>query len=413
MDKEKLFRVRNQFPILQRKVNGHELIYLDNAATSQLPLCVSQKVRTFDQTKRANVHRSVDTLGIEATNEYEEARKKVQQFINAKSSKEVVFTAGCTDSLNLVASTYGEANVQAGDEIVVTAMEHHSNLIPWQQLALRKNAKLKFIELNEDGQLDLQDAKKKITDHTKIVAVVHASNVLGTINPAAEIAKLAHRHGAVLVVDGAQAAGHITIDVKQLDADFYAFSGHKMFAPDGIGVLYGRKKLLEEMPPYRFGGEMIEQVTRQNSTWAQLPQKFEAGTPNISGAIGLGAAIDFIEEIGLADLQKREHELVNYLLPKLEAIPGLTVYGPQNPADHTGVISFNLQGIHPHDLATALDFEGIEIRAGHHCAQPLMQDLGVESVARVSLSVFNLKEDCDHLLKALTETKEFFAHGTK
>lgn len=413
MDKEKLFQIRDQFPILQEKINGHQLTYLDNAATAQVPTFVQNQINHFNQTKRANVHRSVDTLGIEATNEYEKARVKVQKFINAKNSKEVIFTAGCTDSLNLVAATYGEMNIHAGDEIVVTTMEHHSNLIPWQQLALRKKAHLKFIELNDDQQLDLADAEKKITDRTKIVAIAHASNVLGTVNPIKKISKLAHKHGAVIVVDGAQAAGHMPIDVQEMDTDFYAFSGHKMFAPDGIGVLYGKEKLLAKMPPYRFGGEMIEKVTRENSAWAQLPQKFEAGTPNISGAISLGAAIDFIEKIGISTIQKREHELVNYLLPKLEEIEDLSVYGPKNASEHTGVIAFNLKSIHPHDLATALDFEGIEIRAGHHCAQPLMEDLGVESTARISFSVFNLKEDCDHLLQALTETKEFFTNGTK
>lgn len=408
MDKEKLERIRKQFPILQTKINGQQLTYLDSASTSQLPLMVSNCVNNFNQNLRANVHRSVDTLGMKATEEYENARKKVQHFINAQSSKEIISTSGCTESLNLVAASYGEQTIKTGDEIVVTAMEHHSNFIPWQQLAIRKEAKLKFIELTPDGHLDLQDAKRKITDHTKIVAIVHASNVLGVVNPIKKLAQIAHQHGAVLVADGAQAVGHFPVDVQDLDADFYAFSGHKMFAPDGIGILYGKQNLLEKISPIKFGGEMIEQVTRNKSTWAALPQKFEAGTPNISGAVGLGKAIEFIQEISWSDIQEHEQKLVTYLLPKLQQIDGLTVYGPQDSANHTGVIAFNLQGVHPHDLATALDLAGIEIRAGHHCAQPLMQVLGVESTARVSFSIFNTIDDCNQLLKAIEETKEFF-----
>lgn len=413
MDKEKLFQIRDQFPILQEKINGHKLIYLDSAATAQIPNSVLEKINEFEKAKRANVHRSVDTLGIEATQAYEDARAKVQHFINAKNASEVIFTAGCTDSLNLVASTYGLQNVNEGDEIVVTIMEHYSDFVPWQQLALMKHAILKFIDITDDGQLDLDDAKKKITDKTKIVAIAHASNVLGTINPIKTLAKIAHSHGAKIVVDGAQAAGHIPIDVQDLDADFYAFSGHKMFGPDGIGILYGKKNLLEVMPPYRFGGEMIESVTKERTTWAAVPQKFEAGTPNISGAIGLASAIDFINQIGLNDIQSREHELTKYVLPKLEELSYVTVYGPKDVEKHTNVIAFNLNNVHPHDLATALDFEGIQIRAGHHCAQPLMERLNVESTARVSFSIFNLQKDCDHLLSALKETEEFFNNGIK
>lgn len=413
MDKETLNKIRQQFPILKEKINGNQLVYFDGASTAQVPNFVSEKVEHFNKTKRANVHRSVNTLSYFATDEYEKARRKVQKFINAKRSSEIIFTAGCTDSLNLVAQSYGEEAIEAGDEIVVSIMEHHSNLIPWQQLAIKKHAILKFIEINKDGKLDLKDAIQKITDKTKIVAIAHASNVLGVVNAIPTITALAHKHGAAVIVDGAQAAGHIPIDVQKLDADFYAFSGHKMFAPDGIGVLYGKKEFLEKMPPVKFGGEMITTVTRKSSIWAPLPQKFEAGTPNISGAIGLGRAIDFINKIDLKNIQEHEEELVKFLLPKLEKINGLEIYGPKNYNEHTGVIAFNLKNVHPHDLATALDLAGIEIRAGHHCAMPLMEELGVESSARVSLSIFNSKKECDYLVKTIKEAKEFFENAIK
>lgn len=405
-------KIRAEFPILKRKINGSPLVYLDNAATTEIPNKVISAVQKFDQQKRANVHRGVHTLGLEATQAYENVRQEVAKFINAKSSKEIIFTAGCTDSLNLVAETYGEQNIHSGDEIVVSIMEHHSNLLPWQRLAKRTGARLKFIELNSEQELDLADAAQKIGSKTKIVAVTQVSNVLGCINPIRQLTKMAHRNNAVIVVDGAQAVGHFQIDVQKLDADFYAFSGHKMFAPSGIGILYGKKELLDEMPPYRLGGEMIANVTRTEATWAPVPQKFEAGTPNFEGVIGLGAAISLIKD-KLPTIQQHEKALVNYVLPKLIALPGITVYGPQNPARHTGVISFNLAGIHPHDLATALDMEGIEVRAGHHCAQPLMADLGITATARASFSIYNTQAEADRLLSALTEIKEFFQNGTK
>ena len=413
MDKETLNKIRQQFPILNEKINGTQLVYFDSASTAQVPNFVSEKIEHFNKTKRANVHRSVNTLSYFATDEYEKARQKVQKFINAKRSSEVIFTSGCSDSLNLIAQSYGESTIKAGDEIVVTIMEHHSNLIPWQQLAIKKHAILKFIEINKDGKLDLEDATQKITDKTKIVAIVHASNVLGIVNPIQIITALAHKHGAIVVVDGAQAASHIPIDVQKLDADFYAFSGHKMFAPDGIGVLYGKKEFLEKMPPVKFGGEMITAVTRRNSTWAPLPQKFEAGTPNISGAIGLGRAIEFINKIGLKNIQDHEEKLVKYLLPRLEKINSLEIYGPKNYEMRTGVITFNLKNVHPHDLSTALDLAGIEIRAGHHCAMPLMEELEIESSARVSLSILNSKKECDYLIKTIEEAGEFFENAIK
>lgn len=407
MDKN-IKQIRDNFPILKRKINDSPLIYLDNAATAQIPVSVSKKMMHFDETYRANVHRGVHTLGMWATKYYESVREKVKDFIHAKSEREIVFTSGCTDSLNLVANTYGEQNIQAGDEIVVSIMEHHSNLLPWQQLAMRKHAKLKFIELNQEQKLDLADAKKKITPKTKIIAVAQVSNVLGCINPIKELAQLAHQNNAVIVVDGAQAIGHFDVNVQELEADFYAFSGHKMFGPDGIGVLYGRKKLLEKMPPYRLGGEMIANVTREGATWAPVPQKFEAGTPNIEGAIGLEGAIDFIEHVGLDKLRQYEQDLIDYVFPKIQKIAGLTFYGPQNISERSSVISFNMQGIHPHDLATALDLEGIEVRAGHHCAQPLMETLGVESTVRASFAIYNTQEEADKFLSALVVIKEFF-----
>ncbi|WP_087717327.1 cysteine desulfurase [Levilactobacillus brevis] len=403
--------LRADFPILTQQVNNEPLVYLDNAATSQRPTTVTDSLLRFYQTDNANVHRGVHTLAERATNQYETARRKVQQFIHAAETSEIIFTKGTTDGLNLIASTYGEQVVQAGDEIVISIMEHHSNLIPWQQLALRKRATLKYVGLTAEGELDLEDAATKITDKTKIVAVAHASNVLGVVNPLAKLAQLAHQHGAVLVGDGAQAAPHMAVDVQALDVDFYAFSGHKMMGPTGIGVLYGKRRWLEQMPPYQFGGEMIDFVHQQSSTWAQLPYKFEAGTQNIAGAIGLGSAIDYLSEIGMSQVTEHEQRLVNYLLPKLVANPDIEIYGPHNPQQHTGVIAFNLKGLHPHDVATALDMEGVAVRAGHHCAQPLMAYLGVVATARASFYLYNTQQDADRLIAALAETKEFFSHG--
>lgn len=407
MDKQ-FQKIRDDFPILKQRINNEPLVYLDSAATSQKPQTVIDTVTNYYQTINANAHRSVYTLGQRATDGYESARKKVQHFINAQSSKEIIFTKGTTDSLNLVASTYGEANIQAGDEIVITYMEHHSNLIPWQQLAIRKHAVLKYIELTDDGQLDMNDALNKITDKTKIVAVAHASNVLGVTNDIKKLAQITHSHNAVIVVDGAQAVPHQPVDVQKLDADFYAFSGHKMLSPMGIGVLYGKKELLEQTSPYQFGGEMINSVDKFDSTWSELPWKFEAGTQNVSGAIGLGKAIDYLNNLGMENIAEYEQELVDYALPKLLSIEGLTVYGPHDSKNHNAVISFNLNDLHPHDVATAFDMDGVAVRAGHHCAQPLMKYLGVVATVRASLYFYNTKADVDKLLQAITDTKEFF-----
>lgn len=405
-------KLKQDFPLLFQTVNDEPLVYLDSAATTQKPQQVLDILNEYYTKNNANVHRGVHTLAGRATEQYEEARAKVQQFINAKETVEVLFTRGTTTSLNWIAQSFGEQFIQAGDEIVLSYLEHHSNIVPWQQLAKRKKAVLKYIELNEDGTLNIEDAKKKITDRTKIVAVAHVSNVLGVLNPIKQLAALAHEKGAILVADGAQAAPHMLIDVQALDVDFYAFSGHKMCAPTGIGVLYGKRKWLEQMEPVEFGGEMIDFVHLEESTWTELPWKFEAGTPNIAGAIALGAAIDYLEEIGMDQIEQYEKELMAYALPKLQTISDLVIYGPKEVNKRHSVIAFNLAGIHPHDTATALDMEGIAVRAGHHCAQPLHAYLNVSATARASFYFYNTKEDIDRLVTAILATKEFFQHGT-
>ena len=404
------YDIRKQFPILNQDVNGHPLVYLDSAATSQKPQVVIDALEDYYSGYNSNVHRGVHTLGTKATDAYEGAREKVRKFINAESTEEIIFTKGTTASLNLVAASYGRTNVQKGDEIVISYMEHHSNIIPWQQLAIQTGATLKYIPLQEDGTISLEDAKKVITNKTKIVSIVYVSNVLGVINPIKDLAKIAHENGAVMVVDGAQAAPHIKIDVQDLDCDFFALSGHKMCAPTGIGALYGKKQLLEEMPPVEFGGEMIDFVDLYDSTWKELPWKFEGGTPIIAGAIGLGAAIDFLESIGLDEIEKHEHKLAAYALKRMSEIEGLTIYGPLDGNKRAGVITFNLDDVHPHDVATVLDAEGIAIRAGHHCAQPLMRWLKASSTARASFYIYNTEEDIDKLVEGLIKTKEYFSN---
>ncbi|MER2041949.1 cysteine desulfurase [Desemzia incerta] len=405
-------KIKADFMILNQLVNEEPLVYLDNAATSQKPTTVLAAVEQYYRQNNANVHRGVHTLAERATAQYEAARQKVQHFIHAKESAEVLFTRGTTTSLNWVAKSYGEAVVQPGDEIVISIMEHHSNIVPWQQLAKRQRAVLKYIDITPEGLLDMDSLRSQLTNKTKIVSLAHVSNVLGVVNPIQEIAHLVHEAGAVLVVDGAQAVPHQKVDVQELDVDFYAFSGHKMLGPTGIGVLYGKRHLLEQMEPVEFGGEMIDIVTEQESTWKELPWKFEAGTPNIAGAIGLGAAIDYMETVGVDDIQQHEKELMQYLWPKLTAIPGLTIYGPKDLNQRTGIITFNLEGIHPHDVATAMDMEGVAIRAGNHCAQPLMTRLGCGSSTRASFYVYNTTADADKFVEALIATKEFFSYGT-
>ncbi|MCJ0571316.1 cysteine desulfurase [Enterococcus cecorum] len=403
-------KIRADFPVLDQIVNDEPLIYLDNAATTQKPQAVLDVLNHYYLQDNANVHRGVHTLAERATAEFEAARKKVQQFIHANSNKEIIFTKGTTDSLNIIAQSYGEF-IQAGDEIVISKMEHHANLIPWQQLAKRKQAVLRYIPLTADGHLDVQAAKTIINEKTAIVALAQVSNVLGTVNPVKKIAQLAHQHQAIMVVDGAQAVAHMPVDVQDLDCDFYCFSGHKMCGPTGIGVLYGKQTLLEKMEPVAFGGEMIDFVDLYESTWTELPWKFEAGTPNIASAIGLGAAIDYLEKIGMQTIHEYEQAIVAELLPKLQQIDGLTIYGPQNPAEHTAVIAFNLDHLHPHDVASALDMQGIAVRAGHHCAQPLIKELGCFATARASFYFYNTKEEADQLVAAILATKEFFANG--
>lgn len=401
-------KIRADFPILHQKVNDKPLVYLDNAATSQKPKAVLDSLMHYYEYDNANVHRGVHTLANRATTAYENAREKVAAFIGAAETGEIIFTRGTSAAINLVADSYGAANLGPGDEIVISYLEHHSNLIPWQQLAKRTGAVLKYLDLESDGTITLENAKQAISAHTKLVALTHVSNVIGGITPIQEIIDLAHEYQAVVLVDGAQAVPHMKVDVQKLDADFYAFSGHKMMAPTGIGVLYGKRELLEEMEPTEFGGEMIDFVELYDSTWKELPWKFEAGTPIIAGAIALAEAITYLEKIGLDRIHEHEQMLSRYALEKLAQIEGITVYGPQDVSKRTGVITFNLEGVHPHDLATILDEEGIAVRAGHHCAQPLMKWLEVSSTARASFYIYNTKEEVDAFIKALQLTKEYF-----
>ena len=403
------YKIRQDFAILDQVVNDEPLVYLDNAATTQKPQVVLDALMTYYHEDNANVHRGVHTLAERATAAYEASREKLRQFINAKSTKEVLFTRGTTTGLNWV-GRFAEQVLEPGDEVVISIMEHHSNIIPWQEACKKTGAKLVYAYL-KDGQLDMEDLATKITEKTKFVSLAQVSNVLGCINPVKEIAKLAHQVGAYMVVDGAQSAPHMAIDVQDLDCDFFTLSGHKMLGPTGIGVLYGKEEILNQMNPIEFGGEMIDFVYEQEATWKELPWKFEAGTPNIAGAIALGAAVDYLSALGMENIHTYEQELVDYVLPKLQAIDGLTVYGPEDPSQHAGVIAFNIDGLHPHDVATALDYEGVAVRAGHHCAQPLINHLGISSAARASFYIYNTKEDCDKLVEAILATKEFF-NGT-
>ncbi|MBF7017567.1 cysteine desulfurase [Staphylococcus durrellii] len=397
------------FPILNQQVNGKRLAYLDTTATSQTPVQVLNVLDEYYKKYNSNVHRGVHTLGSLATDAYEGARETVRRFINARYFEEIIFTRGTTSSINVVARSYGDANIQPGEEIVVTEMEHHANIVPWQQLAKRKNAKLKFIPMTSEGELDIEDIKATINDNTKIVAIAHVSNVLGTINDVKAITEVAHEHGAVISVDGAQAAPHSALDMQDLDVDFYSFSGHKMLGPTGIGVLYGKRKLLQEMEPVEFGGDMIDFVSNYDATWADLPTKFEAGTPLIAQAIGLGEAIKYLEDLGFDAIHEYEKNLTEYAYEQMSTVDGIEIYGP--PKDRrAGIITFNIKDIHPHDVATAVDTEGVAVRAGHHCAQPLMKWLNQSSTARASFYIYNTTEDIDQLVEALKQTKEFFSY---
>lgn len=399
--------LKKDFPILDQLVHDEGYTYLDNVATSQKPKQVLDRIRRYYDYDNANVHRGVHTLAERATRDYEASRQKVANFINANSSKEIVFTRGTTTSLNWVAQ-FAKQILKPGDEVLISIMEHHANLIPWQEVCRQTGASLVYAYLKE-GTLDLDDFKAKVTSKTRFVCMAHVSNVLGCVNPIQEITAIAHGVGAYMVVDGAQSVPHMAVDVQALNCDFLAFSGHKMLGPTGIGVLYGKEEVLKLMDPVEFGGEMIDFVYEQEASWKSLPWKLEAGTPNIAGAIGLAAAIDYLESLGMSAIQNHERELVSYILPKLQAIDGLKLYGPGNPMDQTGVLSFNLDGLHPHDVATALDYEGIAVRAGHHCAQPLLRHLGISAAVRASFYIYNTKEDCDRLVEAILKTKEFFS----
>ncbi len=398
-------KIRKEFPALDQKINGKMLIYLDNAATTLKPRIVINALTSHYSRDTANIHRGIHLLSQRATEKYEEARECVKEFINASNSKEIIFTKGTTDSINLVAYSYGSF-LKRGDEIIISEMEHHSNIVPWQLLCERTGAKLKIIPINKSGELIIEDFKKILGPKTKIVSVAHISNALGTINPVKEIAKIAHKFGAVVLIDGAQAVAHIKVDVRDIDCDFYAFSGHKMFGPTGVGVLYGRRELLEKMPPFEGGGDMIESVKFDKTTYNELPYKFEAGTPPIAEVIALKSAIDYINKIGIDEMKRYEEELLEYATEKLGRIKELKIIG--NAKNKSGIISFTLDDIHPHDTGSFCDQDGIAIRTGHHCAQPVMDYFGVCATARVSFSIYNTKEEIDELIKSVRKVVKLF-----
>ena len=399
--------IRAQFPILEREVHGRPLVYLDNAATTQKPQSVIDALSHYYSTMNANIHRGLHTLAEEATAAYEGVRQKVADFIGAASHREIVFTRNTTESLNLLAYTLG-ARLRPGDEIVLSAAEHHSNLVPWQLLAQRSGAVLRFIELNEDQQIDVDTARAAINANTRIVSVVHISNVLGSITPIAEISEMARAVGATMIVDAAQSAPHVPVDVNELGADFIAFSAHKMLGPTGVGVLWGRRELLADLDPFLGGGEMISVVTREESSWAALPHKFEAGTPNIADVIAFGAALDFLNDVGMDTIAEHDAEITSYAVERLSRLEGLDIYGPANPDERSAVIAFNFRDIHSHDVATILDRSGIAVRAGHHCAQPLMRTLEVPATARASFYLYNQRSEVDALVDGLLEAGEIF-----
>lgn len=394
---------KKDFPLLREH---RDIIYFDNAATSQKPDCVIKAEEDFYTQHNANPLRGSYPLSVEATDIYENSRIKVQKFINAASNREIIFTRNSTESLNLIAYSYGLTNVKAGDKVLVSGMEHHSNMLPWQMVTKVKGAELEYIECADDGSVDLERIKEQITDNTKIVAITQVSNVLGRVNPIKEIAELAHEKGAVIVVDGTRSIPHMRVDVQDLDADFFVFSGHKIFGPMGIGVLYGKEKLLEAMPPFLTGGEMIDSVRRDGATYAELPHKFEAGTVNARGAAGLAAALDYVDSIGYEEMQKREEEVIRYVMEGMKKIPHVHILGSQNPKEHLGIVSFAVDGVHPHDVNEILIADGICIRAGHHCAQPLLNSLGYNSTARRSFMFYNTIREGEKFLKSLATVRE-------
>lgn len=399
--------IRKDFPIFKRKIGGKPLIYLDNAATTQKPRHVLDAERTFYESVYANIHRAVHTLSHESTVEYENAHKRVANFIGAKSWREIIFTRNATEAINLVAYAWGLRSLQKGDEIVTTIMEHHSNIVPWQMLKELKGIKLKFLDVDDQGRLRVEDLPKLISERTKLVTVVHASNVLGVVNSIKEVVYEAKKVGALVLVDAAQSVPHLPVDVSELGCDFLVASGHKMLGPTGIGFLYGRRELLEQMQPYNYGGDMIETVTIDKSTWNELPWKYEAGTPNIAGAIGLGAAIDYLDRIGFEEIQNYEKSLTIYTLERLMELPWIELYGP-NDLGRLGVFTFNIRDIHPHDISWILDGEGIAVRSGHHCAQPLMRRLNIDNAVRASLYLYNTRPEIDSLIEALIKAHNLF-----
>lgn len=405
-------KIRKDFPILNQNINDKPFVYLDSAATTQKPIQVIEAMGIYNKLSNANIHRGAYTLSIRATEMYDEARKRVKEFINAPYDESIIFTKNTTEALNLVAFSYGLENVSENDEIVVLISEHHSNILPWQMVAKKNNAKLKFVYLNDDYTVDMKDFKEKVTEKTKIVAAAHISNVLGTINPIKEIIDYAHEMNAIAVIDGAQAAPHTKVDIEKLNADFYAFSGHKMLGPMGIGVLYGRRELLEKMGPFLSGGDMIEYVEEESSTFAELPYKFEAGTQNVEAAVGLKVAIDYIEEIGIEKIKNHEMELTKYAMEKMNEIPYITIYGTKDIDKKSSVISFNIENIHPHDVATILDSYGVALRAGHHCAQPLMKYLGINATCRVSFYLYNTIEEVDIFIESLKNVRKWLGYGS-
>jgi cysteine desulfurase/selenocysteine lyase len=402
-----LAAVRRDFPILSRQVHGRPLVYLDNAASSQKPRAVIEAERSLYEEYYANVHRGVHSLSMESTDAYEAGRVKVQAFLNAASTREIIFTRGTTEAINLVAATFGRSRVGAGDEVLVSGLEHHSNIVPWQMLCEEKGARLRSVPINDDGEVILEELERLLTPRTRILGVAHVSNALGTINPVARIVEMAHARGVPVLVDGAQAAPHLAVDVQSMGCDFYALSGHKIYGPSGIGVLYGKASRLEEMPPYQGGGDMILSVSFDKTTYNELPYKFEAGTPNIAGVVGLGAALDWVTGIGLDRIAAHEHALLEYGTRRLLEIRGLRIIGTAR--QKAAVLSFVMDGIHPHDMGTVLDYEGVAVRTGHHCAQPVMERFGVAATTRASLAVYNTKQEIDVLVAGIEKGREMFA----
>lgn len=400
--------IRSDFPILKRRIHGKRFAYLDSAATSQKPLAVLKAMDEYQRKYNANTHRGIYTLSEEATALYESSRQKVARFINAVSEKEIVFTRNATEAINLVAYAWGRQNIKAGDNIVVSEMEHHSNIVPWQMLAKEKKIEVRILNVDAEGRIDVRKLEKLITKRTKLIAVTGMSNVLGTMPNILRIARMAHRKGALVLVDGAQSVAHVPTDVRTMNADFLAISGHKMLGPSGVGALWARQELLEAMPPFMGGGDMIREVTLQSATWNDVPWKFEAGTPNAVGAVGFGAAIAYLEKIGMGAVHRHEQTLVAYALKKLQGVKGVKIYGPLDARKKGGVIAFNVEGVHPHDLATLLDREGVAIRSGHHCAQPLMRKFGVMATARMSFSVYTTKRDIDQTISAIEKARKTF-----